>query len=163
MKNFIIKISMFALICGIVLFVYRSLFKIPIVFILVAAITLTLYGCAMGFSQFGMRKLMKYEKMYVYTNIPKKEYYKIILCCELSLLPIYFCVILASLIPIFTYEVWFITLFPCLFVSLIPAKEVYEAQYPLTHYKISFWIIQAIIFFVLSSTCQILIHIIPKT
>ncbi len=159
MKNIIIKISMFAVICGIVLFVYRSLFNIPIVFILVVAATLILYGCAMGFSQFGMRKLIKYEKMYVYTNIPKKEYPKIMLCCVLAFLPIYFCIMLASLIPIFTYEVWFITIFPCLFISFIPAKEVYEAQYPLTHYKTSFWIIQVAIIIVLSSTCQIFVQV----
>ena len=158
MKNYIIKISMFAVVCGIVLFVYRSLFNIPIVFILVAAVALLLYGCAMGFSQFGMRKLIKYEKMYVYTNIPKKEYSKIMLCCVLALLPIYFCIMLASLIPIFTYEVWIITLFPCLFISLIPAKEVYEAQYPLTHFKIRFWIIQATIIIILSSMCQIMVQ-----
>ena len=159
MKSFIIKISLFSVVCGIVLFVYRGLFKIPLAFILVASFAIALYGGAMGFSQLGMRRLLKYEKTYIYMNIPKKEYPKIMLCCVLALLPIYFCIMLASLIPIFTYEVWFITLFPCLFVSLIPAKEVYDAQYPLTHYKHSFWIVQAIIIFVLSSTCQMTIQV----
>lgn len=48
------------------------------------------------------------------------------------------CVLLASLIPLYTYEVWLVTVLPCIVINCLPAISVPEEYHSLTRRKLPF-------------------------
>ncbi len=56
----------------------------------------------------------------------------------LTLFPTYFCMILVSSVPLYTYAVWFITVFPCILLNCLPMSSVPEEYHGLTRKKTPF-------------------------
>jgi hypothetical protein len=83
---------------------------------------------------------------------------KIFSASLLSLCPIFFCICLASAFPIMVYEVWFITVFPCLIVSYFPIKEVFDVYRSLTREKVRFCVTVISITVLLSAMCQSIVQ-----
>ena len=80
-------------------------------------------------------KLKKYEKKQVRVGLVEEDYLKILLFCLTSLMPTYFCVFLVSLVPLFTYSIWFITVFPAILLNCLPVSSILDEYYCLTHRK----------------------------
>lgn len=154
MRRICYNLLLFALLGAIGLFFYRNLFDGQVGFLIAVTVFFTVYGIAMTAGEYGMHKLMGYEHYAVYHTVKATDRKRILGYAILSLAPIDVCMLLASLIPIPTWEVWFVTVFPCLVLMYLPIKEVYDTQYPLAHYKIRFWVIEIAIFAVLSLSTQ---------
>ena len=138
MKRIIISTATFlfsiAFFCGIYIGVLKaspkSLGILWIIFIL--------YGICMGIGWKSMDKIRSYEQRAVHFGLTEKDYPKILLYSLTSLSSTYLCVTLVSLIPLTTYHVWFITVFPCIFFNCLPAITVLGEYYGLTHKKLPF-------------------------
>ena len=104
-----------------------------------------LYGICMGIGWESMDKIRRYEQRAVHFGLTEKDYPKILLYSLTSLSSTYLCVTLVSLIPLTTYHVWFITVFPCIFFNCLPATTVLGEYYGLTHKKLPFVLCFAIL------------------
>ena len=82
------------------------------------------YGMCMGESWKSMEKLKEYEQKLIHFGLDHKDYNRILYFSLTTLLPTYFCVFLVSLVPLYTYEVWFITVFPCILLKIYLNKKV---------------------------------------
>lgn len=129
--NIILFISSMTFFCCI----YIGLFKISVTTIIILLAFFALYGCCMGLGWKSIEELKKYEKKQVRVGLVEKDYPKILLFCLTSLMPTYFCVFLVSLVPLFTYSVWFITVFPAILLNCLPFSSVLDEYYCLTHKK----------------------------
>ncbi len=157
MLRFIYNSIFFLIALGAGFFFYKNVFNEDIGIVLAIVGFLAAYGVAMAVGEVGVRRVTGFEKRAIYHTIEEKDRPRILGYSILSLLPIYFCMAIASLIPITTYEVWFVTVFPCIFLGMLPAKEVCDKQYPLTHYKKQFWFMQVGICVAITVFGQILI------
>lgn len=94
----------------------------------------------MSFSWKSMEKLKKYKQKLIHFGLTSKDDIKVLLFSLTTLSPMFFCVVLVSSIPIYTYEVWLITVFPCVLLNCFPAISVLDEYYGLTHKKLPFLI-----------------------
>ena len=138
MKRILSNVILFILTIIFFLCIYISVFKFSIALICVLLLFFALYGLCMNLGWKSMEKLKKYEQKLIHFRSTPKDDIKILLFSLTTLSPMYFCVVLASLIPIFTYEVRFITVFPCVLLNCLPAASVLDEYYVLTHKKLPF-------------------------
>ena len=97
-----------------------------------------LYGLCMGIVWKSMDEIRNYEQRAVHFGLTEKDYPKILLFSLASLSSTYLCVTLVSLIPLTSYHVWFITVFPCIFFNCLPATTVLGEYHGLTHKRLPF-------------------------
>lgn len=141
MKRSISNIILFILSITFCSCIYIGSFKVSIDALCILFIIFALYGFCMGLGWKSIEKLRKYEQKSIHFCLTKKDDVKILLFSLTSLSPTYFCVILLSLVPLYTYEVWFITVFPCIFLNCLPAISVLEEYYELTYKKSPFLVL----------------------
>ena len=130
---FLISITFFS-------YVYIYIFKVPLHVILIILLIFVVYGFIMGWGEKSIRELKKYEQKLIHFGLNKKDESKILLFSLTALSPTYLCVILVSSIPLYTYEVWFITAFPCIILNCIPASSVLDEYHGLVRKKFPFLI-----------------------
>jgi len=99
----------------------------------------------MGVCEESMKQLKKYETIQTHTDLTKNRRFLILFLSLTTLSPTYFCVLLVSVIPLFTYEVWFVTVFPCLILISLPMISVLEEYHTLTKKKLPLIISFAVI------------------
>lgn len=133
MKRMIGNILLFILSITIFCCIYIGLFKMSLVVVGLLLVIFALYGTCMGAGWKSMVQLKKYERKAIHFGLTRKDESKILLYSLTTLCPSYFCVILVSLIPLYTYEIWFITVFPCIILNCLPASSVLEEYRSLTH------------------------------
>lgn len=147
MKRWIYNILLFVGVFIVLLFAYRNIFEGDILPVILTLVFFALYGAVMGLGEVGTHRLKKYEYKAVRSAIEISDHPKIFGAALLSLLPIFFCIGLASAFPIMVYEVWFITVLPCLIVSYFPIKEICDVYRSLTRRRVAFtvsvWAISA--------------------
>jgi hypothetical protein len=119
---------------------------------LVILIILSLYVLAMGAGWKSMEELRKYEQKAIHSDLTQKDNSKILACSLATLSPTYFCVILVSLVPLYTHEIWLITVFPCICLNCLPASRVLEEYHGLTRNKLPF----VSLFLLLTVACSLL-------
>ncbi len=139
MKQMIIELILFILsitFCG---YIYIGIFKISAAVFLIFLIILILYGFCMSLAEKSKYELKKYEKKLINSGLSDKDDSKVLFFSLLSLLPTYFCIVLVSMIPMYTHEVWFITVFPCILLNCLPAGIVLDEYYCLVHKKLPFF------------------------
>lgn len=137
---------------------YRHLFHGRIVPLVIAAVLLTLYGLTAGISAWGMTEMKKYEAIQNARGILPEDHPKILLCALTIPLPLHFCTLLASLIPITTWEVWFITIFPCIFLTFQPIRAVADVYDLYTRKKRLFWSIQILLVLTITLSMQTIVQ-----
>ena len=135
------NIIRFALSITFFCFVCICVFKISIAVIGIAFLFLVLYACSSEIGQKSMKKLKMYEQKLIHSELSNKDQYNILFLSLTTLSPIWFCILIVSLVPLYTYEVWFITVFPAVLLNCLPASSVLDEYYLLTHKKIPFMII----------------------
>ena len=137
---------------------YRHLFHGRVVPLLIAAGLLTLYGLTSGISAWGMTEMKKYEAIQNARGILPEDHPKLLLCALTIPLPLHFCTLLASLIPITTWEVWFITIFPCIFLTFQPIRAVADVYDLYTRKKRLFWSIQILLVLTITLSMQTIVQ-----
>lgn len=138
MKRLISNIILFMLSLTVFACIYVGVFKISVTAIWILLVIFALYGLCMGLGWKSMEKLKKYEKKPFISDEPIKDHVKTLLLSLAALSPTYFCVTLVSLIPLYTYEVWFVTVLPCIFLNCLPANSVLGEYHELTNKKLPF-------------------------
>ena len=138
MKRMIGNILLFLLSITIFSCIYIGMFKMSLTVVCILLVIFALYGACMGVGWKSMEELKKYERKAVHFGLTHKDDSKILLFSLTTLCPSYFCVILVSLVPLYTHEVWFITVFPCILLNCLPASSVLEEYSGLTHSKLRF-------------------------
>lgn len=138
MKRVIIELILFVLSITFFGIIYIGMFKISFNVFFIFSIIVVSYVFCMAVEDKSVRKLKKYEKKIIKFQLTKKECSNILLYSLTALTPTYFCVVLVSLIPMYTYEVWFITVFPCILLNCLPASVVLDEYHHLVHKKFPF-------------------------
>lgn len=138
MKRLISNIILFMLSLTVFACIYVGVFKVSVTAIWILLVIFALYGLCMGLGWKSMEKLKKYEKKTIHFRLTKKDNVKTLLLSLAALSPTYFCVTLVSLIPLYTYEVWFVTVLPCIFLNCLPANSVLGEYHELTNKKLPF-------------------------
>ena len=138
MKRVIGNLILFILSMTLFCCIYMGLFKVSVATILILLAFFALYACCMGLGWKSLEELKKYEKKQVRVGLDESDYPKILLYCLTSLMPTYFCVFLVSLVPVFTYSVWLITVLPAIFLNCLPLSSILEEYYCLTHKRTPF-------------------------
>lgn len=156
MKRTVSNIILFILSITLLACIYVSVFKISVTAICVLLLFFAIYGFCMDSSRKGMEKLKEYENKLIQFRLTPKDDVRILLSALKTLFPSYFCVFIVSLIPLYTYEVWLITVFPCILINCLPASSVLDEYYVLTHKKLPF-ITLFLILVVISSLMGIII------
>ena len=134
--NIILFIVSLTLFCSI----YIGLFKISIAAICILLIIFASYVFCLTLGHKSMEELKKFEQKLIHNGLEPKDDSKILLFSLTSLFPTYFCVTVASLIPLFIFEVWLFTIFPCIIFNCLPAISIWKEYYELTHKKLPFWV-----------------------
>ena len=138
MKRFISNIVLFFLSITLFSYVYIGMFKMSAVAVCILFAFFCAYGVCMGASWKSMEELKKCEQKLIHFGLENKDCNKILCFSLTTLLPTYFCVFLVSLIPLYTYEVWFVTVFPCMFLNILPANSVWKEYFELTNKRAPF-------------------------
>lgn len=138
MKHIIGNIARFILSITLFTCIYLDVFKGSVITVCILLIFFALYGLCMGWGWKSIGKLKEYENKLIHFELTRKDAVIILLFALTTLSPIYFCVFIVSLIPLYTYEVWLITVFPCVVLNCLPASSVLEEYYGLTHKKAPF-------------------------
>ncbi len=138
MKRIISNIILFVLSITILSCVYIGMFKISVTAVCILLCFFGAYGACMGVSWKSMGEIKKYEQKLIHFGLDDKDSVKTLLFSLITLLPTYFCVFLVSLVPIYTYEIWFLTSFPCIVLNFLPASTVLEEYRSLTRKKLPF-------------------------
>ncbi len=157
-KRLIYSTFFFLLFLCAAVFAYRHLFHGRILPVLITAVLLTLYAFASGVSVWGMTEMKKYEQIQNARGILPEDHPRLLLCAMMIPLPLHFCILLASLIPITTWEVWFITIFPCIFITLQPIRAVCDEYHFYTRKKHLFWILQILTVLTVTGSMQAIVQ-----
>jgi len=96
------------------------------------------YGACMGVSWKSMEEIKKHEQKLIHFGLDDKDSVKILCFSLITLLPACFCIFLVSLVPLYTYDIWFITAFPCILLNFLPASTVMKEYRSLTRKKLPF-------------------------
>ncbi|MBQ9162611.1 MAG: hypothetical protein IJX74_04970 [Clostridia bacterium] len=158
MKKFISNALLLVLLVSIILYIYCGWLKIQYITIVFVVVFLILYMLAMAVGAFGVSRLEGYIKKLVHDEIAAGGFKKPLLFSVLAMFPAYFCIALVSLIPITSYEIWLITVFPCIAIVSIPASSVYGEYSLVANKKALFWWIQAFISVLLILVSQLLVQ-----
>ena len=119
-------------------FIYVRMFEISVTFIAVLSLILIVYAAVLGIGWKSMEQINKYEQKAVHFGLDKGDDKKILIFSLASLSPLIFCVFLVSLIPLYTYEVWLITVFPCIIINCLPVISVLDEYHSLTRKRLPF-------------------------
>lgn len=138
MKRIIGQVVLFVLSFTLFACIYIGVFKISLIAFLILLTVLALYSVCMGICEKSMQELKKYEQKLIHYGLNEKDHPKILMFSLFTLFPAYFCVVLVTLVPLYTYEVWFITVFPCILLNCLPMSSVLEEYYGLTRKKLPF-------------------------
>ena len=139
MKHIIGNLLLFLFSAAFFCCIYIGVFKMSAATLGILFVIFALYAFCMGFGWKSMEKIKKLEKKAIHFGLTHKDDSRILLYSLTALAPTYFCVILVSLVPLFTYEIWFITVFPCILLNCLPASSILEEYYTLTHKKLPFF------------------------
>lgn len=139
-KRIIGQIILFVLSMAFFAGVYIGMFKMSVVTFLIILCVLALYVLCMGLGEKSMRELNKYERKQIQVGLTEEDERKILKYSLLTLSPAYFCVVLVSVVPLYSYEVWLITVLPCVVLNCLPISSVLEEYYGLTRMKRPFLI-----------------------
>ena len=118
--------------------IYIKMFKMSLAFIAGILLFLIIYATVMGFGWKSMEQLKKYEQKAIHFGLDKENNIKILFYSLTTLSPLMLCVFLVSLIPIYTYIVWLITVFPCVIINCLPAIAVLDEYRSLTQKRLPF-------------------------
>lgn len=132
--NIILFVFSIALFCGI----YIGLFKVSFVALCILLLILALYGSCMALSWKSTKELKKYEQKSARIALSQRDRTKTLRFSLTALCPMYFCIVLVSLIPLYSYEVWFVTVFPSIALNSLPAVSVFEEYRSLTDKRLPF-------------------------
>ena len=138
MKRMIGNILLFLLSITLFICIYVGLFRMSLSVVGILLVIFALYGSCMGAGWKSMEELKKYERKAVHFGLTRQDESKILLFSLTTLCPSYFCMILVSLVPLYTHEIWFITVFPCILLNCLPASSILEEYHGLTHSKLPF-------------------------
>ena len=138
MKRMIGNILHFLLSITLFICIYVGLFRMSLSVVGILLVIFALYGSCMGAGWKSMEELKKYERKAVHFGLTRQDESKILLFSLTTLCPSYFCMILVSLVPLYTHEIWFITVFPCILLNCLPASSILEEYHGLTHSKLPF-------------------------
>ena len=138
-KRMIGNIILFFLSIAFPCFAYIRVFKISAATVCVLFLFFVLYGCFLSFGGRSMERLKKYEQKQIHLGLSKEDHLRILFFSLTALSPIWLCIFLVSLVPLFTYEVWLITTFPCILLNCLPANRVMEEYHGLTQKKLPFF------------------------
>ena len=144
MKRIIGSIALFILSVSLFSITYLRVFKISLTTICLIFIFIVSYGFFMALSGKSMEKLKAYRQKQIHFGLDQEDDSKILLLSLTTLASTYFCVVLVSLIPL-TYEAWMITVFPCILLNCLPASSVLDEYYSLTHKKLPFVMLFALL------------------
>ena len=138
MKRIIGQIILFVLSITFFSCIYIGVFKMSVAAFCILLAILALYAVCMGVGEKGMRELNKYEQKLIHFGLDEKDERRILLFSLLTLFPAYFCMILVSAVPLYSYTVWLITVFPCILLNCLPMSSVLEEYHGLTRKKAPF-------------------------
>ena len=99
--------------------IYLNFFKMTYKTILAFTVLFSfLYFCvgAVGKSR---KKLKEYEERLTHSTFDKKDYKSVLWNFITLLSPTYFAAFLVSFIPLYSYEVWFAVVFPCVIINCV--------------------------------------------
>ena len=144
-KRSIVNLLLFLLSVFFFGYIYVGLFNISVTTFCILLIILAFYGGCMSLGWKSTAEIKKFEKKAIHIGLTNKDNSKILFFSLTSLSPTYFCVVLVSLVPLYTYEIWFITVFPCILLNCLPASSVLEEYRCLTHSKIPFIVLFTLI------------------
>ena len=119
-------------------FLYIKVFKFSLVVIAAFFVFLAVYASFIAFGWKSMQKLNAYEQRLIHFGLNKEDESKVLFYSLSALSPMWLCIFLVSCIPLFTNGVWMVTIFPCIFLSCMPAATVLEEYYGLTRKKLPF-------------------------
>ncbi len=147
--EFIIAFSLLAY------FLYTVCYSIgtaTIIFILISVIVA--YGVLIDLSH---RSSLKLARL---IDSDKRTERQLIMLSVGSMLPIYFCYSILSFLPMFQYEVWFITVFPVIIILCVPLVAI-AGELKRTHISmISYWLVHATILIVSFAALQTVSNIV---
>jgi len=146
-KNILLGIVMISVFS----YFYIKMFKASVTIVAVILIIIFLYAVCMGVCEESMKQLKKYEMIKMHREFLKKDYHKVLFFSLTTLSPTFFCVLLMASIPLFVYEVWFLTCFPCLVITTLPMNSVLEEYCVLTQKKLPFIVLFAAVIILLMS------------
>ena len=133
-------------------YTYIKIFNISLLAVVVILIIISLYALCMDGGEKSMKQLKKYEILRTHRDLTKNDCKNILFYSLTTLSPTYFCILLVSVIPIFTYEVWFVTVFPCIIIISMPMFSVIEVYHYLTKKKLPFIMLYSgIVIFILTA------------
>lgn len=138
MKRIITYIVLFLLSVGLLYILYIDLLKISLSTILILFVVLLFYGFCMAFGEKGIREIKKQEQKLIHFGLTSKDLSQTLRFALLALSPTYFLCFLVSLLPIRAHGLWLFTVFPCIYLSCVPATSVFEDYHALTHKKLPF-------------------------
>ena len=138
MKRIIVNGVLFGLLITFLCVLYVRLFQVSLSALGILLAVLAIYGFCMEIGWKSAHELKKYEQKAIHFGLCDEDDPKILLHALLSLSSTYFCVLLALLIPLYTYEIWLITVLPCIILNCLPASSVLDEYYCLTHKKFPF-------------------------
>ena len=141
MKRIISNILLFVVSLTFFAYVFVRVFYISVLTVCILFLIFALYGFCMGLGWKSIENLKKYEQKLIHFGLTKKDDVGVLISSLTTLMPTYFCVALVSLIPIYTYEIWFMTVFPCIILNCLPASSILSEYYGLTHKRFPFLIL----------------------
>jgi len=162
MKRIISNIILFILSITLFSCVYIGVFKVSVIAVCVLLGFFCAYGMCMGASWKSTEELKKCEQKLIHFGLDNKDYNKILFFSSTTLLPTYFCIFLVSLVPVYTYEIWFLTVFPCILLNILPASSVLEEYFGLTRKKLPFLLLFLLIVIICCSSGIILSYLFFK-
>ena len=159
MQKLLFKIISFVITLAILAyFLYNISYSIgTVTIIIILIILIAAYGVLFGISQ---RSSLKLARIIDSDNRTMRQ---LILLSIGSMLPMYFCYAIVSFIPMFQYEVWFITVFPLIIILCVPlyamADELKRTHMPMRIY----WSIHMAILFLTFAILQVVSNVVLKS
>ena len=122
MQKLLFKIISFVITLAILAyFLYNISYSIgSVTIIIILIIFIAAYGVLFGISQRSSLKLARI------IDSDNRTMRKLILLSIGSMLPMYFCYAIVSFIPMFQYEVWFITVLPLIIILCVPLYAIMQ-------------------------------------
>ena len=134
---------------------FKMSFKTILAFIILSSF---LYFCvgAVGKSR---KKLKEYEERLTHSTFDKKDYKSVLWNFITLLSPAYLAAFLVSFIPLYSYEVWFAVVFPCVILNCVAFFHTLDEYYWIPFKKtliLAFVIINVLVYILGSLTFSVL-------
>ena len=159
MQKLLFKIISFVITLAILAyFLYNISYSIgSVTIIIILIIFIAAYGVLFGISQRSSLKLARI------IDSDNRTMRKLILLSIGSMLPMYFCYAIVSFIPMFQYEVWFITVLPLIIILCVPLYAMAD-ELKRTHMPISiYWSIHIAILILTFTILQVVSNSVLKS